>query len=646
MTATLERTSAAPPLVSPARRQAADRAWIVTVVVAANAVVVVGLWVRHGGIGAASGAGGLATAIGQLTALLGTYLVLIELLLMARMPWLERYMGFDRLAVWHRWNGFTCVWLLTGHVVFTTLGYAQGNRATILGQTRDFISNYPDVLMAFVGFALFLAVSVTSVRIARQKLSRETWYFVHLYAYLAVALSFAHQLAVGSDFSSDPAARAWWVALNLAVLGTILWCRVGTPVRFNLRHRLRVKGVRRETPGVVSIYLVGRRLDRINAQSGQFFLWRFLTPGGWWQAHPFSLSAPPTSRLLRITVKDLGDRTEELQRIAPGTRVWAEGPYGTFTAALRTRRRVLLIGGGIGITPLRALLETMPAAPGDITLLYRVSFSPTSCSATRSPRLGTERGIVLHALIGAEIGDDQTDKLGIPNIARLVPDVARPRLLRVRTSRSRRRGRSPPPQARSARDPDSLRTLRVLGAETMRRAVPAVVATAAALGLLATFHTTTGTATNSAAALPPGSQPSATAPAATQPPATAPPPRDRGDDSEGGTLPPATTPPATKPPATGSQNATRTFDGPVVENRFGPVQVRVTVSGDKIVDVQAVELPQDRRRSAEISTYAGPVLRQEALQAQSAQIDLVSGATYTSDSYAQSLQAALDQAGI
>ncbi len=246
---------------------------------------------------------------------------------------------------------------------------------------------------------------------------------MHLYAYLAVALSFAHQLAVGSDFSSDTMARAWWVALYLVVVGTILWCRVGTPLLFNSRHRLRVKGVRRETPGVVSIYLVGRRLDRIGAQSGQFFLWRFLTPGGWWQAHPFSLSAPPTSKSLRITVKDLGDRTEELQRIKPGTRVFAEGPYGTFTDALRTRRRVLLIGGGIGITPLRALLETMPADPGDITLLYRVSFLADVVFRDEIARLGTERGIVLHALIGAEIGDDQTDQLGIPSIARLVPDV-------------------------------------------------------------------------------------------------------------------------------------------------------------------------------------------------------------------------------
>ena len=73
-------------------------------------------------------------------------------------------------------------------------------------------------------------------------------------------------------------------------------------------------------------------------------------------------------------------------------------------------------------------------------------------------------------------------------------------------------------------------------------------------------------------------------------------------------------------------------------------QVQVTVSNGTITDVKALQLPFDRRRSAEISQYVEPYLRSEALQAQSAQIDLISGATYTSDSYAHSLQSAIDKA--
>ncbi len=94
----------------------------------------------------------------------------------------------------------------------------------------------------------------------------------------------------------------------------------------------------------------------------------------------------------------------------------------------------------------------------------------------------------------------------------------------------------------------------------------------------------------------------------------------------------------------GTAGAT-TVDGPVVDTQFGPVQVRIDVAAGRVADVVALQLPTGRH-SGQISSYAGPVLRKEALQAQSAKIDTVSGATYTSDAYAQSLQAALDKAGL
>jgi predicted ferric reductase len=405
------------------RARSSDRAFVVLAVVVANAAVTLGLWFRHGGLDLMSGPGGVATAAGQLTALAGTYAVLFELLLMSRIPWLERYIGLDRLAVWHRWNGFAAVALLLAHTVLTTVGYAQGARISFVAQTGDFVSHYADVLMAFVGLGLLIAVAATSVRFARRTLRRETWYAIHLYAYLAVALSFAHQLAVGTDFSTDRVARVWWITLYVVVFGSIAMWRVGWPVLFNTRHHLRVHSVARETPGVVSIYFTGRALDRVGAQAGQFFLWRFVTPDGWWKAHPFSLSAAPTARRLRITVKDLGDTTHVLQKVRKGTRVIAEGPYGTFTADRRTRRQVLLIAGGIGITPLRALVASLRAAPGDITLLYRAESADDVIFRDEITDIGARRGIVLHALLGAEIGDDRTDQLGFPAIMRLVPDV-------------------------------------------------------------------------------------------------------------------------------------------------------------------------------------------------------------------------------
>ncbi|MEY2398639.1 MAG: hypothetical protein QOJ00_1813, partial [Actinomycetota bacterium] len=272
---------------------------------------------------------------------------------------------------------------------------------------------------------LFVAVAVTSVRAARRKLSRESWYSVHLYAYLAIALSFAPQLAVGNDFTDDAVARAWWLALYVAVFGSILAWRVVRPLWFNARHQLRVEAVRGEANGVTSIYITGRRLEEIKAEAGQFFLWRFLVGTGWAKAHPYSLSAAPNGRFLRITVKDLGDDSARLQHLKAGVRVFAEGPYGTFTAQRRTQRRVALIAGGIGITPLRALMETLPAAPGDVTLLYRAATDGDAAFRRELDQLAKRRGFELRMFVGTDIGDDQTDQLGVPALRRHLPDIAK-----------------------------------------------------------------------------------------------------------------------------------------------------------------------------------------------------------------------------
>jgi ferredoxin-NADP reductase len=174
-------------------------------------------------------------------------------------------------------------------------------------------------------------------------------------------------LSNGADFIDSPVARTLWYALYLGVAALMLWYRFLTPVRRALRHRLRVADVREEAPGVVSVHLTGKDLDALGARPGQFFRWRFLSSGMWWSANPYSLSAPPRDGHLRITVKASGGHSSALARIRPGTRVWAEGPYGAFTAARRNGHRTLLLAGGVGITPLRTLFETLP---GEVTLVY------------------------------------------------------------------------------------------------------------------------------------------------------------------------------------------------------------------------------------------------------------------------------------
>jgi predicted ferric reductase len=385
-------------------------------------LLVVGMWVRHGGLAQMHTLPGILTGTGQLAALLGTYLVLIQLVLMSRSPFLDQLLGMDRLALAHKWVGFSAFTLIFAHLVFTTAGYAAGDGSSFVGEFAAFLTSYPWVLAATVGFGFLTAVAVSSIRAARQSLSYETWYFIHLGAYLAISLSFAHQLAVGVDFIDDPVARFFWIGLYALTFGLIATFRFGAPVRLSLRHRLRVERVVREAPGVVSVYVGGAHLESLPVRAGQYFLWRFATGGGWWRAHPFSLSAAPNGRHLRLTIKELGDWSGALQRLRPGVRVFAEGPYGIFTRAVRTRDKVLLLAGGIGITPLRALFEELPGAAGTITLIYRASSERELVFRAELDALATARGARVVYIVGPR--GQSRDPLGAAALAGLVPDLA------------------------------------------------------------------------------------------------------------------------------------------------------------------------------------------------------------------------------
>ena len=397
----------------------------VVAVLAAQAAVIAVIWIVHGGPDQLTeGPAGILTAIGQVTALYGTYLALIQLVLMSRSPWLEETFGMDGLAVAHRWLGFTTVWLLLAHGIATTIGYALSDRVNVVQEFLTLITTYPYVLMATVSGGLFALVAVTSVKAARRKLAYETWYGLHLYAYLAIALGFLHQLFVGADFMHDQLAAIYWILLYLATAALVLAFRIGQPIRTSIRHRLRVANVIREGPGVVSLYLTGRALDELSVRAGQYFLWRFLTADGWWRSHPYSISAAPNGEWLRITVKDLGDGSRDLAQVPIGTRVMVEGPYGILTDVKRTKPGVLLIAGGIGITPLRALLEALPARPGEITLLYRARRPQDVIFRDELDILARRRGIAVHYLIGQRgslaLPRDPLDARGIVT---LVPDV-------------------------------------------------------------------------------------------------------------------------------------------------------------------------------------------------------------------------------
>ncbi len=344
--------------------------------------------------GALAAPGGLLIAGGRLAGFTGAYLILVMVLLIARVPWLERAVGQDRLLAWHRRVAPCALVLITAHVVFITLGYAQSSRTGALRQLWVFLSSYPDVLAASVGFGLLVMVAVTSVRAARRRLKYETWWVVHLYTYIALSLAFAHQLTTGASFVGHPLVRAMWAAAWASTAGLVIVYRVALPLARNLRHQLRVAWVREEAPGVYSIICRGRRLDRLAVSGGQFFQWRFLAPGLWWQAHPYSLSALPRPPMMRVTVKALGDHSQAIARLKPGTRVLAEGPYGVFTRHAQSTDRAAFIAAGVGITPVRALLEELPEAV-DVAVVLRASRSEDLALHNEVASLVERRGAVV-----------------------------------------------------------------------------------------------------------------------------------------------------------------------------------------------------------------------------------------------------------
>lgn len=394
--------------------------------IAVGGVAVLALWWRDTIF--IDGFGSWLTNAGRLTGLACGYAILVVLALMARVPALERGIGGDRLARWHAAGGRYVVSLAVAHTVLIIWGYAISAHEGLVPETGRLLTAYPDVLMATVALGLLVLVGVVSARAARRRLRYETWHFVHLYTYLAVALAFAHEFATGADFI-DVRARVFWAALYIAVGALLVWYRLVIPLANLWRTMLRVVAVVPHGPGVVSVVIGGRRLHRLRAEAGQFFRWRFLCPGLWFAANPYSLSAAPVGDLLRITVKTAGAHSAALAGLRPGTRVLAEGPYGAFTGrhAYRSVRgqasgKVLLIGVGIGITPIRALFETIPAAPGGLTLLYRARTPADLVLRDELEYIAGARYARLHYLVGPRSAG-RSDPLSLHRLQRLVPDL-------------------------------------------------------------------------------------------------------------------------------------------------------------------------------------------------------------------------------
>ncbi len=384
------------------RRQYARRARMSDLLVTllwSSGAAAVALFLAYGGASEFSTLTEAVTSLGIIAGLVGTDFVLVMLVLAARVPVIDRTIGHDRAIALHRQLGKPALYLLLAHAALLLTGYGMITGTDPITEIGEMLA-LPDMPLAFIGLGLLIVVVVTSLVAVRQKFSYEGWHLVHLLSYVAVAVAIPHQLSASGMLAEGAWQRLYWIALYVLAFGSIIAYRFIEPTVSSLRHRIRVAGVSTVSPGVISIHLTGRKLRALDCAGGQFFIWRFWSGKTWWHSHPFSLSAMPTDTQARITVRDLGAGTARLGALAAGTKVSLQGPYGLFTDVARAAPRVAIVAAGIGVTPVRALLEQARFAPGEATILLRASTHDETYLWDEIREIAAAKGATVYTMVG------------------------------------------------------------------------------------------------------------------------------------------------------------------------------------------------------------------------------------------------------
>lgn len=372
---------------------------IIEVLAWATVVFVTAIFFIDGGVKDLSTAQNIWSAIDRLTALVATDLLLIDTMLVARIPWIDHYYGQDKATVAHKKLGKPILYLVLAHFIASVVQYALADNKNLIAEFFSMIT-INDLLFATLALVLMILVVVTSLNFARKAITYEAWYLVHILAYGSILAAVPHQFSTGNDIAGKPIAQVYWITLYLFVLVNVVWYRVLRPIVRSMRVSLRVAGVVRESSDTVSIYLTGNKVGSLGGEAGQFYMLRVLTPSQWWRPHPFSISAAPNESFVRFTVGNRGDDTALLQHLKTGTKVMLEGPYGVFTEERRTKEKVVLMAAGIGVPPIRAMAESMAARPGDVTIIYRLRDQADASLLAEVREIARRRGFHLHVLDG------------------------------------------------------------------------------------------------------------------------------------------------------------------------------------------------------------------------------------------------------
>jgi len=345
--------------------------------------------------------------------------VVLQLVLVSRLPWIEPSLGCDRLYKFHRRLGFALGSLFLGHPALLTFGYARRRHLTLTRQICEFTAEWPHTRQAIAALIIIAAVVLVSMPAVRRRVTYEAWHASHLAMYVAIALASLHE-ANGAEIG-HPWWGLYWLALHIFVIGGFVVFRAGRPLARCARHRFRIDKIVSESDDVASVYLTGRQLDRFMFRPGQYANVAFLAKGRW-APHPFSFSAAPNGRFLRLSIKAAGDFTNRVRELTPGTFALLEGPLGAFTTATAVAK-YLMVAGGIGITPIRALIESLAAEGRDIVLLYSAKTAKDLVFGAELRALTAQCHFILSQ--SAETTSDVHERGRIDGrmLARLVPDM-------------------------------------------------------------------------------------------------------------------------------------------------------------------------------------------------------------------------------
>ena len=392
------------------------------IVIVAIFAIVTAAWAMTGGWNQLSNGWSHAwRAAASLTGLYTSLFGMVGLTLSARLKTMERAIGLDRLLIWHRIAGDTMGLLLAVHI-FTAIPAEMPVRGGFINTVLDFTGREPYMALTAIGSALVAVVVVLSLKDIRNKVSYETWYFVHLTVYFGLAASFSHQITLGSMLSNDRYVRLVWVGSSVAIFATALFGR-WWKVFGSVARPLHVRAVNKETDDTVSVLLGGRNVLRLRGDAGQFVMIRSLVRGQWWKTNPYSLSAVPTTAGLRVTIKDRGDASSATRHLRVGDRVAVEGPYGVTTPEIFGDKRPLFIAGGVGVTPVCALLQRLPSDSRP-TVLLRARHENEVAHLAEIRALAARCGGEVFVLSGRTAALKGKDPFSAKSLSRAVPELS------------------------------------------------------------------------------------------------------------------------------------------------------------------------------------------------------------------------------